>query len=199
MREPQGNRRPAKTVSVKEYTEPVISNFNISAKELSCRGDNTVSQLQSAATGSACGGNLTYKWTVSEGSVTNDSSANATFDSKSLNFDQSSAQTQTKTVTVTLTVTDEAGKSATKTDTINVKCEPPYVRLDDIVFPKNNSRMNNCGKRILIDEVAPKLSDPNYTVVLVGHEDKDEIAAMTSRTAPSRSQPHNARSTKLAR
>ena len=40
--------------------------------------------------------------------------------------------------------------------------------------PKNNSRINNCGKRILIDEVAPKLSDPNYTVVLVGHVDKDE-------------------------
>jgi hypothetical protein len=171
---------PAKTVSVKEYTEPVISNFNISAKDLSCRGDNTVAQLQSAATGSACGGNLTYKWTASEGSVSNDTSANATFDSKSLNFDQSSAQTQTKTVTVTLTVTDEAGKSATKSDTINVKCEPPYVRLDDLVFAKNNSRVNNCGKRILIDEVAPKLSDPNYTVVLVGHEDKDEVAAATS-------------------
>jgi outer membrane protein W len=165
---------PAKTISVKEVTEPVISNFTVSPKELSCRGDNTVAQLQSQATGSACGGNITYKWTVSEGSVSNDSSANATFDSKSLNFDQNSSQTQTKSVNVTLTVTDETGKSATKTDTISVKCEPPYVRLDDIVFPKNNSRVNNCGKRVLIDEVAPKLSDPNYTVVLVGHIDKDE-------------------------
>jgi hypothetical protein len=165
---------PAKTVSVKEVTEPVVSNFTVSPKELSCRGDNTVAQLQSQATGSACGGNITYKWTVSEGSVSNDSSANATFDSKSLSFDQNSSQTQTKTVTVTLTATDETGKTATKTDTITVKCEPPYVRLDDIVFPKNNSRVNNCGKRVLIDEVAPKLSDPNYTVVLVGHIDKDE-------------------------
>jgi opacity protein-like surface antigen len=165
---------PAKTISVKEVTEPAISSFTVSPKELSCRGDNTVAQLQSAATGSACGGNITYKWTASEGSVTNDSTANATFDSKSLSFDQNASTTQTKSVTVTLTVTDETGKSATKTDTITVKCEPPYVRLDDIVFPKNNSRVNNCGKRILIDEVAPKLSDPNYTVVLVGHYDKDE-------------------------
>jgi opacity protein-like surface antigen/outer membrane protein OmpA-like peptidoglycan-associated protein len=165
---------PAKTVSVKEVTEPVIASFTVSPKELSCRGDNTIAQLQSQATGSACGGNITYKWTVSEGSVSNDSSANATFDSKSLNFDQNSSQTQTKSVTATLTVTDETGKSATKTDTITVRCEPPYVRLDDIVFPKNNSRVNNCGKRILIDEVAPRLSDPNYTVVLVGHIDKDE-------------------------
>lgn len=167
---------PQKTVSVKEVTEPAISSFTVSPKELSCRGDNTIAQLQSQATGSACGGNVTYKWTVSEGTVTNDSSANATFDSKSLNFDQNSSQTQTKSVTVTLTATDETGKTATKTDTITVKCEPPYVRLDDIVFPKNNSRVNNCGKRILIDEVAPKLSDPNYTVVLVGHIDTDEKA-----------------------
>lgn len=162
------------TLSIKEYTEPVISSFTISPKELSCRGDNTTAQLQSAATGSACGGNLTYKWTVSEGSVTNDSSANATFDSKSLTFDQSASTPQTKTVTVTLTATDESGKSATKTDTITVQCPPQQVRFNDIVFPKNNSRVNNCGKRVLIDEVAPKLNDPNYTVVLVGHIDNDE-------------------------
>jgi outer membrane protein OmpA-like peptidoglycan-associated protein len=167
-----------KTISVKEVTEPVISSFTVSPKELSCRGDNTVSQLQSQATGSACGGNITYKWTVSEGSVTNDSSANATFDSKSLTFDQNASTTQTKSVTVTLTVTDETGKSATKTDTITVNCPPLFTRLDDIVFPKNNSRVNNCGKRILIDEVAPKLSDPNYTVVLVGHIDNDEKATV---------------------
>jgi flagellar motor protein MotB len=162
------------TLSIKEYTEPVISSFTVSPKELSCRGDNTTAQLQSAATGSACGGNLTYKWTVSEGSVTNDSTANATFDSKSLTFDQSASTPQTKTVNVTLTVTDESGKSATKTDTITVQCAPQMVRFNDIVFPKNNSRVNNCGKRILIDEVAPKLNDPNYTVVLVGHIDNDE-------------------------
>jgi outer membrane protein OmpA-like peptidoglycan-associated protein len=164
----------SKTISIKEYTEPVISSFNVSPKDLSCRGDSTVAQLTAAATGSACGGDITYKWTASEGTVTNDTTANATFDSKSLTFDQTSSQTQTKTVTITLTVTDAAGKSATKTDTINVKCEPLYIRLDDIVFAKNNARVNNCGKRILIDEVAPRLSDPNYTVVLVGHTDQDE-------------------------
>ena len=109
------------TLSIKEYTEPVISNFTLTPKELTCKGDTTTAQLQSSASGSACGGNLTYKWTVSEGSVSSDSSANATFDSKSLNFDQNSGQTQTKTVNVTLTVTDETGKSTTKTDTITVQ------------------------------------------------------------------------------
>ena len=113
---------PAKVVSVKEVTEPTISNFAISAKELSCRGDNTVSQLTGEATGSDCGGNITYKWSASEGTITNDSTASASFDSKSLNFDQNSSQTQTKTVTITLTATDETGKTATKSDTITVKC-----------------------------------------------------------------------------
>jgi opacity protein-like surface antigen/outer membrane protein OmpA-like peptidoglycan-associated protein len=162
------------TLNIKEYTEPVISNFTLSPKELTCKGDTTTAQLQSTASGSACGGNLTYKWTVSEGSVSNDSSANATFDSKSLNFDQNSGQTQTKSVNVTLTVTDETGKSTTKTDTITVKCEPETVRLNDVVFPKNSSRVNNCGKRILVDEVPAKLNDPNFNVILVGHRDKDE-------------------------
>jgi hypothetical protein len=170
-----------KTLSIKEVSEPAISTFTISPKELSCRGDNTVAQLQAQATGSACGGNVAYKWTVSEGSLTNDTTANASFDSKSLNFDPNASQAQTKSITVTLTATDDTGKTATKTDTITVKCEPAYIRLDDIVFPKNNSRVNNCGKRILIDEVAPKLSDPNYTVVLVGHISSDENAETTVR------------------
>jgi outer membrane protein OmpA-like peptidoglycan-associated protein len=170
------------TLSIKEYTEPVISNFTVTPKELTCKGSTTTAQLQSTASGSACGGNITYKWTVSEGSVSGDTSANATFDSKSLNFEQNSGQTQTKTVNVTLTVTDETGKSTTKTDTITVKCEPEITRLNDIVFPKNNSRINNCGKRILVDEVPAKLNDPNFNVVLVGHRDKDE-APPTGRRA----------------
>jgi opacity protein-like surface antigen/outer membrane protein OmpA-like peptidoglycan-associated protein len=175
---------PAKTVHVTEYTEPVISSFTVSPKELdaSANSTNTVAQLQSSSTGSPCGGNLTYKWTVSEGTVTGDSTPNATFDAKSLNFDQSSSQPQTKTVTATLTVTDETGKSVTKSDTITITWKPPFVRVDDVVFSKNSARINNCGKRILIDEIAPKLSDPNYTVVLVGHIDEDEV----KKTRPGR-------------
>ncbi len=163
------------TLSVKEYAEPQITSISATPNALSCAADPTgthTSSLSGQATGSACGGNLTYKWTVTEGSVTNDTSPNATFDASTLNFE--GAQGQTKTVTATLTVTDETGKSASRTTDINVKCPPQFARLPDVVFSKNNARVNNCGKRILIDEAAPRTSSGDYDIVLVGHRDTDE-------------------------
>ena len=164
------------TLSVKEYVEPQITSISATPDSLSCAADTNgthTANLAGQATASACGGNLTYKWTVSEGSVSNDTSPNATFDSSTLNF-ESGAQGQTKTVTATLTVTDETGKSASKTTNIAVKCPPQFVRLSDILFAKNNARVNNCGKRILIDEAAPRVSGGDYSILLVGHVDSDE-------------------------
>jgi outer membrane protein OmpA-like peptidoglycan-associated protein len=129
--------------------------------------------LSGVAQSSACGGNLTYKWTVSEGSVANDASPNATFDASSLNFEQS-AQAQSKSIVATLTVTDEAGKTATQTTNIAVNCAPQWVRLDDAIFAKNNARVNNCAKRLLIDDAASRMANGDYDIVLVGHRDTDE-------------------------
>ena len=84
---------------------------------------------------------------------------------------ESGAQAQSKTVTATLTVTDETGKTASQSTTITVNCEPQFVRLDDVVFAKNNARVNNCGKRLLIDDASNRLSSGEYDVVLVGHRD----------------------------
>ncbi|MGA8027342.1 MAG: outer membrane beta-barrel protein, partial [Bryobacteraceae bacterium] len=157
------------TLTVKEYAEPRITSVTATPNALSCAADTNgthTSSLSGQATGSACGGNLSYKWTVSEGSVTNDTSPNATFDASTLNF-EGGAQGQTKTVTATLTVTDETGKSASQSTDIIVKCPPQFVRLPDVVFSKNNARVNNCGKRILIDEAAPRLSSGDYDIVLV--------------------------------
>lgn len=166
------------TLSVKEYVQPQIASVTASPDSLSCAADSSgvhTATLAGQATGSACGGNLTYKWTVSEGSVTNDTSPNATFDSSTLNF-EGGAQGQTKTVAATLTVTDETGKSASGSANISVKCPPQFVRLSDIVFAKNNARVNNCGKRILIDEAAPRVASGDYDIVLVGHRTEDETA-----------------------
>ncbi len=166
------------TLSVKEYVEPQITSISATPNALSCASDTTgthTANLSGQATGSACGGNLTYKWTVSEGSVTNDTSPNATFDASTLNF-EGGAQGQTKTVTATLTVTDETGKSVSRTTDIAVKCPPQFVRLSDVVFAKNSARVNNCGKRILIDEAAPRIASGDYDIVLVGHRDSDEEA-----------------------
>ena len=123
--------------------------------------------------------NLTYKWTVSEGSVTNDSSPNATFDASSLNFEQS-AQAQSKSIVATLTVTDNCGKTVSQTTNITVNCTPQWVRLDDVIFAKNNTRVNNCGKRLLIDDAAQRMANGDYDIILVGHRDTDEDAKVSA-------------------
>ena len=155
---------------------PTISSVTATPNELTCAANASGTHsatLAGTAQGSACGGNLTYKWTVSEGSVSNDSSPNATFDASTLNF-EGGAQAQSKTVTATLTITDEMGKTATQNTTITVNCPPQFVRLDDVIFAKNNARVNNCGKRVLIDDAASRMASGDYDIVLVGHRDTDE-------------------------
>lgn len=159
-------------------TAPQITGVTASPTELTCAANQNgahTSQLSASVTPSPCGGNLTYKWTVSEGSVSNDTSANATFDASTVNF-EGGAQGQTKTITATVTVTDETGKTASQSTTITVNCQPQFVRLDDVIFAKNNARVNNCGKRILIDDAAPRVASGDYDIVLVGHRDTDEQA-----------------------
>jgi outer membrane protein OmpA-like peptidoglycan-associated protein len=158
-------------------TTPTISSVSANPTTLACAANTNgqhTSQLTASASASACGGNLTYKWTVSEGSVTNDTSANATFDASTLNFETGTAS-QTKTVTATVTVTDETGKTASQSTTITVNCvQNQPIRLDDVVFAKNNSRVNNCGKRLLIDDAARRMASGDYDIVLVGHRAADE-------------------------
>ena len=163
------------TVTVAETT-PQITSVTASPTTLSCAADKNgthTATLTASAQAGACGGNLNYKWTVSEGSVTNDTSANATFDASSLNF-PGGGQNQTKTVTATVTVTTDSGKTASQTTTITVNCPPQFVRLPDVIFAKNNARVNNCGKNILIEQAAPQAAQGQYTIVLVGHRDSDE-------------------------
>ncbi len=162
------------TVTVSQ-SAPTITSVSASPNTLTACGPDgpKTSNLSGVAQSSACGGNLTYKWTVSEGSVTNDSSPNATFDVSSLTFEQS-AQAQSKSVNATLTVTDESGKTASQSTPITVNCTPQFVRLDDAIFAKNNARVNNCAKRLLIDDAASRMANGDYDIILVGHRDTDE-------------------------
>jgi hypothetical protein len=168
-----------KTVTVQDYTPPQIAGVSATPSSLRCAADTTgihTAALAGQATGSACGGSLTYKWAVTEGSVTNDSSPNATFDASNLNF-ESGGQSQTKTITATLTATDVTGKSASQSTTITVDCPPQYKRLPDVVFAKNNARVNNCGKRVLIDQAAQQAGTA-YNILLVAHRSGDEKAIL---------------------
>jgi hypothetical protein len=61
-----------------------------------------------------------------------------------------------------------------------VTLNPEARRLDDLVFPPGSSRVNNCAKRLLIEELTPMLRDqPNSRVVLIGHRDERERGGAT--------------------
>ncbi len=164
----------ANTTVTLSQAGPTISSVTANPNALAFNGEGAkTSNLAGVAQAGPCGGNLTYKWTCSEGSVTNDSSPNATFDASSLSFEQS-AQAQSKQISCTLTVTDQTGKTATQSTSITANYTPQWVRLDDVIFGKDNTRVNNCGKRLLIEDVSQRMSNGDYDIILVGHRDTDE-------------------------
>jgi opacity protein-like surface antigen/outer membrane protein OmpA-like peptidoglycan-associated protein len=157
------------SLGVQEYRAPTVSACQAVPAELSY-GDSA--SLSASTTGSACS-TTTFKWTASEGAVSPDSSPNATFDSKPVRFDQG-GKIQAKTVNINGTVTDDRGASANCATAVKVNYIPPAIRFGDLIFSKGSARVNNCAKRILLDELAPKAADPDYDIVLVGHYDSDE-------------------------
>jgi outer membrane protein OmpA-like peptidoglycan-associated protein len=120
---------------------------------------------------SECCGKVTLAYTVSEGTISGN-----TFDSSSVQFDMSNrSRRQTRTVKVVVTATDQCGGTAKAEGEITVTLDPEARRLDDLVFPANNSRVNNCAKRLLLEELTPLLrNEPNGRVILVGHRDERE-------------------------
>ncbi|HXE56103.1 MAG TPA: outer membrane beta-barrel protein [Tepidisphaeraceae bacterium] len=126
--------------------------------------------LNASAAPGPCSGNINIRYsgegvsgnTFNPGSVTG--------------FDMSNRlRPQTKTVTLTATATDAKGQTATRTAPVTVTLDPEARRLDDVVFPNNSSRVNNCGKRLLLEELTPMLrNDPGAKVILIGHKDAKE-------------------------
>jgi len=117
-----------------------------------------------------CGGALGQTvLTASEGSI-----AGNQFDSTEVRFDPGAAGEQRKTVTIVARVSDEKG-SGTAEGQVIVKSKLGARRLPDIVFPANSARVNNCGKRVLLEELKAVIeSDPAGKVVLVGHVSENE-------------------------
>ncbi len=158
-------------INVQAYNAPTISGISAVPAQLNF-GDT--GRLSVTGTGSACS-SISFKWTASEGTISNDTSANASFDSNTVRFEQG-GKIQAKTVTVKATVTDDRGATASADTQIKVDYVPTSIRFSDLIFSKNSARVNNCAKRILLEEVAAKAADPDYEIVLVGHYDQDEVA-----------------------
>lgn len=159
------------SLSVQEYKAPTIGNISVNPAAIEY---GQTASLSAAATGSACS-TISFQWTATEGTITNPTSASTSFDSKSVRFDQG-GKIQSKTVTITGKVTDDRGMSATANGALKVDYTPQSIRFSDVIFSKNSARVNNCGKRVLLEELAPKAADPDYEIVLVGHIDNDEVS-----------------------
>jgi outer membrane protein OmpA-like peptidoglycan-associated protein len=155
------------TIRIKDSRPPTVT---VSASP-STIAYGEKSTLTGTATGSDCGGPATIRYTASEGSISGN-----IFDSTGVSFDMNNrSKQQTKTVTITATATDAKGGTGAATTNIVVTMKPEARRLDDIIFPNGSSRVNNCAKRVLLEDLTAMLrDDPNGRVILVGHRDSSE-------------------------
>ena len=157
------------TVTVKPYVAP---NGSVTANPSSLTVGQS-SQISSNFTGQ-CGGTIKpATYTASEGSING-----STFDSTSVQFDAANTDEQTKTVTITATAADDKGNgTATTTVTVRKPANVKASRLPDLIFAPNSSRVNNCGKRLLLEQLKTYLDkDPTGRVVFVGHSTDRERA-----------------------
>jgi outer membrane protein OmpA-like peptidoglycan-associated protein len=165
------------SIHVNTYNRPTVS-LAANPTELD-RGQ--MAMLRAVGNGSDCGGRLTYSWAASEGTVTG-TGVDAQFDSSSVSFTADRSRPQSKQVSVTVTVADAKGGSANASANITVNLGAEARHFGDILFPKDSARVNNCGKRVIIEQLYPQLTaNPNYDVVLVGHIDSAEAPSGKSR------------------
>lgn len=125
-----------------------------------------------------CGGPIQPAvYEASEGTMQGDQ-----FDSSSIQWDASNYGEQRKTVTITAKAADNKSVGTATTTVEVVKgASPQPVRLPDVLFSPNSSRVNNCGKRILLDQLRAYYErDSSGTVVLVGNQSADEKNANLS-------------------
>ena len=122
-----------------------------------------------------CGGALgPAMLSASEGAI-----RGGRFDSTGVQFDPADHSEQRKTVQLSAKAADQRG-TGTAEATVVVK-KPASVmakRLPDVVFPENVDRVNNCGARVLLEELKSVIAaDPAGRVVLVGHSSAQEKQA----------------------
>ena len=126
-----------------------------------------------------CGGPIQpASFTASEGSIQGDQ-----FDSTTVQFDASNNAEQRKTVTITAKAADSKseGTATTTVEVIKKAGKLRRSRLPDVLFSPNSARVNNCGKRILLEQLRTYYEkDSTGSVVLVGHQSSAEKAGNLS-------------------
>jgi outer membrane protein OmpA-like peptidoglycan-associated protein len=158
------------TIRVRPYVRPTVR-VTAAAAEIEAGASTTAV----AATAGDCGGALTTTWTATEGRITPNAQnpVQATFDSSTVTFPAGGVGDQVKQITLTATTRDTRNQSATGTVQVGVRKRAQATQLFDIVFTARGTVVNNCGQRILTDDVYPQFRS-GYTVVLVGHSDASD-------------------------
>jgi hypothetical protein len=147
------------TVNVREYRQPSGS---VSASPATIPVGGT-SSLTSSFTGQCGGAIKPATYSAAEGSISGD-----TFNSGGMSVPPGSQ----RAVTITATTTDEKGGRGTATTTVTVTnaALPLFTRLPDILFGSGSARVNNAGKRVLLEQLKTYLDrDPTGKVIFVGH------------------------------
>lgn len=157
------------SVRVRQYRPPT-GNVEVQPGELYAGEKAT---LSAQFTGQ-CGGTIGQpKFSASEGTVVGN-----TFDSSSVQFAPGATTEQQKTITITASAADDK-QTGTATANLVVKKKPALAkRLPDILFARNGARVNNCGKRVLLEQLKTYLDqDPTGKVIFVGHMAPNEPKA----------------------
>lgn len=157
-------------VRVREYGAPSGS-LRVSPAEI-WAGEKA--SLAANFTPGQCGGALgAVTFSAPEGSF-----AGNEFDSIGVRFDPAEGSEQRKTITITAKVSDGKGSaSADAAVVVKQRAAITARRLPDIVFVAKSERVNNCGKRVLLEELKNLFeSDPSGKVVFVGHVAGNESA-----------------------
>jgi opacity protein-like surface antigen/outer membrane protein OmpA-like peptidoglycan-associated protein len=156
------------TVTVQGYVPP-SGRVSASPAEIWV-GDK--STLAANFTPGQCGGAIgPISYSTAEGLVSGNE-----FDSSGVRFDPANTSEQQKTITIMAKVSDQRGSGQAQTAiVVKQKGAIAAKRFPDIVFPKGSARVNNCGKRVLLEELKSSLdADPNGNVVFVGHTSESE-------------------------
>jgi Outer membrane protein beta-barrel domain len=127
-------------------------------------------------TAGQCGGPLAGPvFTAAEGSI-----QGRQFDSTGIRFDPPGATEQRRTITITAKVSDPKGTgSAEGSVVVKQRAALGPQRLADLVFAEGNDRVNNCGKRVLLEDLKNLFTaDAGGMVVFVGHVAQSELKSV---------------------
>jgi len=180
-----GSKRVAVTASsgtLSKTSDPVTVQFREAAPTVTSFNASpaTVQKGQTATLNAAanwdCNDQAQITYSV-QGSGNGSISGN-TYDSSTVAFDSAATGEQRKTVTLVATARNKGGEG-TSTTTVTVT-QKPRAQHSEINFTRGSARVNNCGKRVLLQDITQKLqADPQATVILIGHIDSQETKMRT--------------------